>query len=247
MGLIGRLFRAASILTQPGGARALLTWRGFSVTSHNLLANISRYCNAFHTVVDVGANVGQFTLAAARQFPTARIYSFEPVPDVAARLHAHVRHNPRVRVFNCAVGSASGRLVFYRNKYTHVSSALRISAETDQPRYDMRGVTPLEVEVVRLDQALAGLPLDPPVLLKLDVQGYEKEVLSGCAGLTDQIDYVVLECSFVRLYEGQPLFDELHAYVKAQGFEFVAPVGFNTGKHDAIIEMDALYRRVGAS
>lgn len=247
LALISELLRAAGILKRSLEVRTFLSWRGLSITSTNMVADISQYCHGLQTIIDVGANIGQFTLAAARRFPTARIYSFEPVPDVVSRLKSHVRHYPQVRVFHSAVGSTSGKLIFYRNNYTHVSSALRISAATDQPGYDLRNVTPLEVEFVRLDQALGGLTLDAPVLLKIDVQGYEMEVLKGWAGLKQQIDYLVLECSFVKLYEEQPLFDELHSYIEEQGFGFVAPVGFNRGKQGAIIEMDALYRRIPAS
>ena len=88
------------------------------------------------------------------------------------------------------------------------------------------------------------LDVKTPVLLKLDVQGYEKQVLLGARDFVKEyVDHIVFETSFVPLYADQPLFDEMHGFVKELGYDFVGPVGFHQGKDLAIIEMDVLYRR----
>jgi hypothetical protein len=58
-----------------------------------------------------------------------------------------------------------------------------------------------------------------------------------------KIDYLLFETSFVTMYDGEPLFDEMHNFVKELGFEFIAPVGFLQTNDLQILQMDLLYKR----
>jgi hypothetical protein len=60
------------------------------------------------------------------------------------------------------------------------------------------------------------------VLLKLDVQGFELEALRGATSLLERVDAVLTECSFVRFYEGQPLFEDILACLAPLGFRLSA-------------------------
>ena len=60
--------------------------------------------------------------------------------------------------------------------------------------------------------------LRAPALLKFDVQGFELAALAGCAALLDRFAAVYVECSFLPLYAGQPLADEVLAHLRDQGF-----------------------------
>lgn len=94
-----------------------------------------------------------------------------------------------------------------------------------------------------MDDLLTNIPFMSPVLLKLDVQGFEKEVLKGALHSLRQIDYLLFETSFVQMYDGEPLFDEMHHFVKELGFDFIAPVGFLQSEKLQILQMDLLYKR----
>jgi hypothetical protein len=72
----------------------------------------------------------------------------------------------------------------------------------------------IEVKLTRLD-ALFGEPVD---LLKLDLQGYELEALRGCGEWIRQIKLITTEVEFLPLYEGQPLFSDVEAYLRERGF-----------------------------
>jgi hypothetical protein len=74
------------------------------------------------------------------------------------------------------------------------------------------------VEIDTLDAMFEGVDLPGPVLLKLDVQGYEMAALRGARVLLNRVDAVLTEASFVPFYEGQALFDELHAWLTEAGF-----------------------------
>ncbi len=87
------------------------------------------------------------------------------------------------------------------------------------------------------------MELKQPALLKLDVQGFEKEVLKGATNTLNKIDYLLFEASFVTMYKGEPLFEEMHTYVKEIGFELIAPIGFLQSENLQILQMDMLYKR----
>lgn len=123
--------------------------------------------------IDVGANLGYFTLVAAHLVgPAGSVRAFEPSPTIFPRLQANVRLNPKlnVRVYQAAVTDRRGQVTFY-------------SAPADRSGYsslrhlggDVAGVA--TVAAVALDDLLAELP--PTRLVKIDVEGAEWLVLQG--------------------------------------------------------------------
>lgn len=215
---------------------------GASVASSRVTRALRERCGSIATILDVGANVGQFALAATTRFPDAVIHSFEPVPDVAETLRRNVEGARAITVHSAALGAYTGSLRFHRNAFTHLSSALPLNAEQKQ----MYGAGPSEeitVPVHRLDELLPTLGVNDPVLLKLDVQGFESEVLAGAAGVLAQIPYVVLEVSFRPLYQGQASFDALHTWLGEHAYRLDGPVGLQEGRTGEIVELDLLYRR----
>ncbi len=99
----------------------------------------------------------------------------------------------------------------------------------------------LRVPIKRLDACLS-TPLPWPVLLKIDVQGFELEVLKGATGLLPQIDAVYVEASYVELYEGQALHEEIEGFLT--GAEFSLDGRFNTHIHlGEPVQADLLFRQ----
>jgi FkbM family methyltransferase len=126
-------------------------------------------------VYDVGANIGFFTLLAARCVgPAGRVYAFEPVDRNAAAIERSVRLNgfATVEVFRNAVGASNGAADL--NLARHIGGA--VLATVGVPP-DRRGS--VTVEVVSLDSVIAERGLRPPSLVKIDVEGAELDVLSG--------------------------------------------------------------------
>jgi FkbM family methyltransferase len=219
-----------------------LVGHGASIASSRVTRALRERCGPVATILDVGANVGQFALAATARFPDAVIHSFEPVQDVADTLRRNVEGAPAITVHGVALGAHTGSLRFHRNVFTHLSSALPLDPEETQ-LYGARASEEITVPVYRLDQLLPKLGVSDPVLLKLDVQGFESEVLTGAAGVLAQIPYVVLEVSFRPLYWRQPSFDVLHTQLGEHGYRLDGPVGLQEGRTGEIVELDLLYRR----
>ena len=105
-------------------------------------------------------------------------------------------------------------------------------------------VTTAEVRLARLDDVLTA-PIVRPALLKLDVQGYEAAVLRGATRILAKIDEILCECSFVELYEGQPLAAEVVALLHAAGFTLVQVGTPAYGTSGQPLQADFLFRRVG--
>lgn len=243
MKLLFKVTDAVKVLLMSGRGLSPLWKKGGSIAATMILRNCRHYIPMVKTVLDVGANKGQFALATTHFYPGANIYAFEPVPAVYKQLQQNTRKIAQLHTYNFALGSTSGTIGFYENAYSHASSALQVSAlqQTLMPRTASTSV--IHVPVKRLDDIRHQLLLESPVLLKLDVQGYEKEVLKGAAGSLPYVDYLLFETSFVQLYEEEPLFNEMNAYVQELGFELIGPVGFLQSSSLQILQMDLLYKR----
>ena len=168
-------------------------------------------------VVDVGANRGQFALAA-RAFSGARVVSFEPLPDIAGIYKKVLADDPLVKLHVAAIGENSERKLIHLSARDDSSSLLKIGEAQAEFFPGTHEVGTLEVEVGPLEFYMSEAEIVRPAMLKLDVQGFEKQALGGCRTLIDRFDYVYCECSFIELYVGQALAGEIISYLGSLGF-----------------------------
>jgi FkbM family methyltransferase len=207
-------------------------------------------CQAVHSLVgrpasvlDVGANQGQFSGAAAWWFPNSQIVSFEPSPSVFPTLKRNTARHPNVRPVQTALGDRGGELEFFENRYSHASSALAVTDVQKLLRPETASTRRVIVPITTLDAFAAGESWPRPILLKLDVQGFEKKVLDGARLFLKQVDFLVFECSYQALYEGEPLFEEMYSHARTLGFDLVAPVGSLENADHVVLQTDLLWRR----
>ena len=173
----------------------------------------------FRSVLDVGAHRGQFALFAGWRFPGTKLYCFEPLPDARGKLESVLADQPESSTFPLALGSRSGRVTMHVSRRDDSSSILRPTERQTAAFPGTDEAAQEEVELARLDDVLAGGgPLPRPCLLKIDVQGNELEVLRGASLTLDQVDEVLVECSFVELYEGQARAEDVVVLLKKHGF-----------------------------
>ncbi len=186
--------------------------------------NRYRWLHDFHirTILDVGANTGQFAREIHRFLPDATIYCFEPIRDQFDALVRETRSINEVRAFNLALGNVSGTSRMNRNDFAPSSSLLETTDLAREAYPFIRGSRAVEVSIRRLDDAIPQLNVDlePEILLKLDVQGYEREVIAGGGGTVSACRVILAEVSFRELYEGQALFDGFCEVMSTAGFAF---------------------------
>jgi len=236
---LDRLHRVADTLASPGVAKALARCRPFSIASFRIVAAVAEAGVEPDIVLDVGANRGQFAAAALHRWPGCRVVSFEPVEAVAAQLRA-VRSGGRLTVHQVALGRRSGVLPIHVHRYSPSTSALAALDATDEASI-------VEVRLCTLDEVLADVDLaGRRVLLKLDVQGFEVEVLAGATEVLGAVDRIVVEQAFVPAYDGQPLFEEVHVVLQGLGFRLDRLVDARRAGGQ-VVEVDCLYARSTAS
>ena len=167
------------------------------------------------TVFDVGANEGQSAREFLRHFPQARIFSFEPTPATFQQLSRFAEMHPRITPVNKALGETPGRAEFNENGFNQTNSMLRANPRGEE--YLGPGVTncqrKIEVEMTTLDDYVQQAAIERIDLLKIDVQGFEPCVLKGARATlaASKIGCVVLEVTFIPVYENQATADDLIA------------------------------------
>jgi FkbM family methyltransferase len=226
-------------------ARALFACRhSLSLTSHIVLRRLVHRGLAPATILDVGANVGQFAVSAAHYFPDSKIHSFEPLPSCVESLRRATRALQNVTVHEVALGDANCSLTMHVNRDSRSSSILSTGATFKKAFGTSIETGTTTVEARTLDSLLSGVPLKRPILLKLDVQGYEHKVIEGATETLGSIDFVLMEASFKPLYEGERTFRDLMMLAEGHGFTFSGPVDFlTTPDGGEILQMDALFER----
>ncbi len=196
-------------------------------------------------VIDVGANRGQYARRLRRYGYRGPILSIEPLPDVHARLVREAAHDPAWFVAPAtALGARSG------------TAEIEVSAERDMssllPQTPLlRGISPsshierrLPVPLCRLDELEGIRPEWQRLFLKLDVQGYEMQVLEGVGGLWSRIVGLQIEMALVRLYQGEPEFRETVALLEARGFALHLLIpGYFEPKLGRQLQVDGVFYR----
>jgi FkbM family methyltransferase len=238
--------RLAEMAATPGGIAALRTWRPLSIAAFRLVHGLAAEGLSFATVIDVGANVGKFSRAALGMWPAATVIAFEALPAAAEEFQAANQLAGRVELHKVALGAHDGTIAFYPHEYSLSSSPLPVPAAI-QRRYPWaRETPPIEVPVRRLDAVLAGRVLAGPVLMKLDVQGYELEVLAGAPETLASVTAIVIEQAFDAVYQDQPLFGASHRALEQAGWRLVRPLDWRR-EGERVAEMDCLYVRAAAT
>lgn len=175
--------------------------------------------------VDVGANIGIFTLAMGRAVgATGRVFAYEPNPEVVALLRDNVYLNENrrvltaeVRVRPVAAGAASGTSTLTARAKHRGMGTLGHSDGGSAPG----GSTVHEIEVVTLDDELSHLT--EVTLVKIDVEGHEIEVLTGMARLLEQRRVRFVDLELVDSHAGRSwdrLADELRRLQHELGGRF---------------------------
>ena len=202
------------------------------------------------TVIDVGANTGQFSKEASALLPAARFYCFEPLPGPYAALSAWAEtQQGRVKPFNLALGDREGATeMFLHQDHTPSSSLLATTRLAEEYYPFTQGQQRVSVMQTTLDAALAGLqePLSPEILIKLDVQGFEDRVIAGGAATFARASACVVEISLDTLYEGQAGFRQLLTRLDDLGYRYGGNLDQAYAEDGHCIFLDAVFLKRAA-
>jgi FkbM family methyltransferase len=191
-------------------------------------------------IYDIGGHIGTWAVLAKSIFPSAEVHVFEPLPDHLSELNKNAGHLSGVTIHNMALGSKSETAVMNIATNSDSSSLLDLT-DNMYNEYGQVKVSEKKVQVLTLNDFIKQKGVAIPDLIKMDVQGFELEVLKGASEILSKVKYLILEVSFVEFYAGQPLVEEIISNMFGNGFRFYA-FGKNTAVGKRIIQTDVLFK-----
>jgi FkbM family methyltransferase len=230
-----RLRKCAYGLGTPLCRRALRLGIGASIEHLSALKG-----RRFRTIVDVGANRGQFALFARTEFPDAQVISFEPLAAPGQLFETLFKGERNVRLHRRGLGRRCEPKTMHITQEDD-SSSFYPPSELQTAQFGTVEVASESIEVVRLDSILNGTEIERPALLKIDTQGYELEVIMGCGELLSRFDYIYAELSFAELYEGQPLAGDVESVLSSRGFTLEGTYNQSTDSRGRVLQADFLF------
>ncbi len=162
------------------------------------------------TFVDIGANNGYYSLLASKLIGSGKVYAFEPSTNGFTRLEQNIKLNKakNIKAHKCALGATNGSGVLGLSNVEDGLNSMVTSASAPE-KYE-------QVEIQRLDNAVTG-KVD---LIKIDTEGYEKEVLIGAMGVLDRNKDVkiVMEYNHDEIYAKDKDYDGAINILLGKGF-----------------------------
>lgn len=197
-------------------------------------------------VLDVGANSGQYAVALRRAGYAGHILSFEPLRDAWEQCKANASRDPLWSVApQMALGATEGRVEIHVAKNSVSSSILPMHDTHRAAAADASYVGIESVDLRRLDRvAREAIDSARRPFLKIDTQGYEREVLEGASDVIDRLWGIQLEISLTPLYEGSPTLADILRLMEQSGFvpQALLP-GFSELRSGRMLQVDGLFFR----
>jgi FkbM family methyltransferase len=174
---------------------------------------------AIDAVVDVGANEGLFARGLRDEGFTGRIVSFEPLSSAFVLLALASAPDPKWECQRLALGATAGEATLNVAGNLASSSFLPIDRELTEAEPRLAYIGSEECSLSTLDILAPDLfQPEERLYLKLDVQGFELEVLRGAEATLEHVVVLDVELSQTQLYEGAPLMDEVVAYLAERDY-----------------------------
>jgi FkbM family methyltransferase len=198
-------------------------------------------------VFDVGANSGQYAADLRMAAYDGRIVSFEPLSGPFSLLKSNASRDPLWDCRQCALGEVDGTISINVAGNAGASSSVLPMLKSHQDAFPPANyIGTEEVSIRRLDSAASEFlrPADI-VFLKIDVQGFEKQVIAGGESFVkDHCVGMQLELSFINLYEGSMLIREALDLVYSLGFTLTGLVpGFADPRDGRLLQADGIFFR----
>lgn len=192
-------------------------------------------------IADVGGADGVTAIKLHNAFPNARVYVFEPLEENIAVLKQNILPYPSIQHYPFALGSEKSK-----SKITitsRITSSSLLKPDEAQLRQDYLGTQlkpqdSREIQIERMDDIL---PSDGEVLvMKMDVQGFELEVLKGAVKSLSRCALVMVEMQNHKLYANAPMYYDIDAFLREKGFELLHNIPSQREEYKQM-EWDAIY------
>jgi FkbM family methyltransferase len=206
---------------------------------------LTRYVrNPRPIILDVGANRGQSYRRFRKLFPHARIWSFEPDPEMFALLNRETATDALAHAVPAAVGSENGTVTLYRNNRSGTNSLAPMRHDTVWAR-EIRAERRDSVvtRLVTLDSYCAQERIEWIDFIKFDIQGFEPEALKGAQGLLEdqRINLLQLELIHGAFYDRITNFSDVERWLLQHGYRLMTINRIVTDDEGLLRACDVLY------
>ena len=199
------------------------------------LENLKRLGFSPATVIDVGAYKGNWTLEVKKIFSDAQFLMVEAQPDKESRLEQIAQGNQNIFFELGLVGSADGE----EKVFTVMKTGSSVYEQTYEGKSDRKKIT---LKSNTIDSIIDKYQLPGPYFLKMDVQGYEIEVLKGATHLLLETPVILLEASLLNYNAGAPLVDEIIAFLKQKDYLLFDICEFHRKSDDGVLnQVDLIF------
>ena len=196
-------------------------------------------------ILDVGANSGQYAKLIRNLGFKGEIISFEPLTKAYNKLELNVLKDDKWRAFNFALGSKDENVTINVSKNLYSSLILKITPVHIAGSPESEYIDQEIIIVKKLDDIYDNLvDEEDSVLLKIDVQGFEKNVLEGALNILSKVKGIQLEMSIIELYQGEMLYTEMISFLEKQGFNLYSlENGFFNNDTGRLLQVDGMFFR----
>ena len=148
-------------------------------------------------VFDVGANLGEYTKHIMQEAKNVKVYCFEPNPKTFEKLTSNLK-GPDIKLFNYALSDSESTLQLYDYEANGSSSHASLNADVFKTVHEA-DTTSYDVEVLTVDAIIANEDLAKIDFLKIDVEGYELNVLQGAKKAIAERKINIIQFEFTQL------------------------------------------------
>jgi len=198
------------------------------------------------TLLDVGANSGQYAGLMRELGYKGTIHSFEPTSNAFKLLSNKSKKDKNWHIHQLAIGSNAGEIEINISENSFSSSILEIEKMHVQSAPQSRYINKETVPIETIDNLFSVITKGgKSIYIKIDTQGYESEVLKGAENNLHKIQCIQLEMSLVKLYKKEWLFEEILSYMKKKYFEIytIEPEFYDTNTGQLLQIDDIFYNK----
>ena len=212
-------------------------------SSFDILLDLSNKYN-IETVLDVGANTGQFANTLRKNGYKNKIISFEPNSKIYDHLLKNSQRDKNWQIFKqCALGDFDGKIDLNISSYSPSTSILNFTNAHKMAKPEAKMVDTEKVNIFKLDSLSEELNLqNDNLLLKIDTQGYESNIIKGANEILNKIKILFCEISFIELYENQELWVDIIKLINSKGF-YICSIenGFFDKESNELLQADIIF------
>lgn len=187
----------------------------------------------FDYIIDVGANSGEFILLMQSNYGSIPLLAFEPIKKEFEGIKNKFSKNENIQIINEGLGSNIGSVDLYVGEFSPSSSILK----PETKNYSVE-----TIKINKLDNYIEKFSNKNNILLKIDVEGFEMEVLKGSLLSLKCLNLIYIEARTTDIVGCS--FDDIYLFLTTNGFKYLGNYDTTFKKNGEISHFDSMFIRI---